>query len=80
MSGFPVDASPFVKLASEWHGGQGSALYSLASTGMFHSQVYAAAVYSEVCHIIRMIRMDHEDYEELCFLRDTADLLDNDDE
>lgn len=83
MTETPItDVKPeWVQLATDWHGGQASALYSVSSTG----KVWTSTVHDlpgELRSITRDLAFgdvfgpaEREDYPELCAFREWADKL-----
>jgi hypothetical protein len=70
----PRDFDPFL-VASEWHNGQWSALYSYASTGQVHGEDHKEALLSEIdsCLESNVVIGDDEDLAELELLRYTIE-------
>ena len=52
---FPISVpSEFIPVLNDWHGGQGSAFYSLASTGKIYNSDYLTTALGEAYLAIRI--------------------------
>lgn len=58
-------------IASEWHGGQWSDLYSFSSTGKFHSEAHAVGVLIEIAESADLVPK-----EDTHLLKELSDLTD----
>lgn len=64
-----ISASEAAKIASKWHGGQSSNLYSLASTGQFFPQAYSGYMKElKQCQLFAQEENNAESIEELAQL------------